>query len=57
MKHLKTKWKDMDRRPGYMRVDDDVQIICECGAIVVDRFGELHHVGPCKINDTPNKED
>jgi hypothetical protein len=48
--YLSTPWNAMDRRAGYQRqADEPVVITCECGARVVDRFGELHHVGDCLI--------
>ncbi len=40
----------LDRRPGYIRqkeLKDNAVIFCECGARVVLRFNELHHVGKC----------
>jgi hypothetical protein len=52
MKHLRTPWKGMDRRAGYQRqADEPVEITCECGARVVERFGELHHVGDCSVEN------
>jgi hypothetical protein len=48
MDHLNTPWGAMDRRPAHMR-DVEETIHCECGAIVVERFGELHHVGECNL--------
>lgn len=48
--YLSTPWNAMDRRAGYQR-EEPVEITCECGARVVDRFGELHHVGDCTIGD------
>lgn len=42
-----------DNRAGYQRQGEEVvSITCECGATVNERFGEFHHVGPCKIIET-----
>jgi hypothetical protein len=50
MKTLASRWSDMDRRAGYQRQErEPVAYNCECGAHVVKRFGEFHHVGPCSI--------
>jgi hypothetical protein len=49
MRKLKTNWRDMDRRAGYQRTEHKGDWHCECGARVVPRFGELHHVGDCPI--------
>ncbi len=47
-----------DRRAGYQRqVDEPETIHCECGARVVKRFGELHHIGDCPVIDSKNTEE
>ena len=56
MKARKTKWHEIDRTPAHMRYVEE-SIHCECGAMVKERFGELHHVGPCPIQDNPQNEE
>jgi len=48
-------FKDIDRRAGYQRQEDEPEIIhCECGARVEHRLNALHHVGPCIIPNENN---